>query len=593
MSQSGKNSFVLVIIGVLASIALGSALGFYHFEKPVAPTLTLGDSLWWAMVTMTTIGYGDFFPRTLGGRLIALFLMFAGIGTLSFLTAGIASYFIRGDGWQRLKLRRISQHVIICGLGRQGLMLVRAFRAKGRDVVVIEAEESNDLLGVARALGAVVLVGDARERAILQTAAIARAGCLIALCGDDGINAEIAARARDFSAARTLSAPLLCSVHIVDPELWFLLREWEMSGQQTIRLQFFNLIDTAARALLDEHPPFVLPLTQTPRLLLVGAGRLGGHLLVHIARQWHDIVPASGSDPTPKLNCVLIDREVGPAVEMLHLRHPELGAACEVSGLPLDTGAPEFHRGAFLFDSNGDCAFSQVYICLSDDAAGLSTALAIHSRLRHLDVPIIVALHEESGLAALLRGVQGTQRRFGNLHAVGLMERACQPDLVLGGIPELLARALHERYLEEQETAGVTLAHNPLLVSWDELPEEARESNRAQALHMGEKLAAVGYDIAPLSDWNASTNRFTELEIEQMARLEHDRWMNDRLQQGWHHGARDVARKLNPNLMEWEKLPENTRAFNRDVVGEIPTALARAGFQIHRLPRPLTEPKSP
>ena len=518
--------------------------------------------------------------------------MFAGIGTLSFLTAAIASFLVRGDGWQQLRLRRFRKHVIICGLGKRGLLLVRAFCARGASVVALERDEENDSIAVARELGAVVLVGDAREAGLLKNAGIERAQTVISLCGNDGTNAEVAARARNFAVVRAPDDPLVCSVHIVDPDLWALLREWEIAGSGAFRLQFFNLVDTAARALLDEHPPFLLPTTNAPHLLIVGAGRLGRSLLVHSARAWHDAPQGGGEGDKPKLRCLLIDREAEPVAQLLHLRHPELGATCELETLSLDAGDPAFHRAQFLFDANGECRMSRVYVCLPDDAAGLAAALALHGRLRSLDVPVVAAMQEESGLTSLLHEIRGVSKRFESLHALGLMERACQPDLVLGGVPELLARALHERYLEEHEgemalarthTDNEAKGDNSLLVPWDELPDDARESNRAQALHIGEKLASIRCDIAPLWDWNARAHRFAPDEIELMAQLEHARWMKERAALGWKAGPRDAARKTNPNLRPWDELPDGVRDWNRDVVRAIPAFLAGAGFQVLRL----------
>ncbi len=582
MNKPGKNSLVAAILGALMVLVVACALGFYHFEKPVSPQLSLWDSFWWAMVTVTTIGYGDVFPRTLGGRLIALFLMFAGIGALSFLTAAIASFLVRGDGWQQLRLRRFKHHIIVCGLDKRGLLLVRAFCERGVQVVALESDENNDFVPVARELGAIVLLGDPRERILLENAGIARAQTVIALCGDDGINAEIAARARDCATRRPSGDPLVCSVHIVDADLWALLREWEISASGSFRLQFFNLVDSAARALLDEHPAFSLPASGAPQLLIVGAGRLGRSLLVHSARAWHDAPQSSPPQEREKLRCLLIDRNAERIAELLHLRHPELSATCELSTLSLDAGDPEFHRAQFLFDEDGEPCVSRVYVCLPDDAASLAAALALHGRLRVTGVPVVAAMQEDSGLTSLLREIRGSGRRFETLHALGLMERACQPDLVLGGVPELLARALHERYLEDQEEAAQT-GSNGLLVPWDELPEEARESNRAQALHIGEKLAAIGCDIAPLWDWDARTHEFTPAEVELMAKLEHTRWTKERLATGWKTGPRDNQRRTNPNLVTWDELPENMRDWNRNVVRAIPAFLAGAGFQVLRL----------
>ncbi len=588
MNGQGKNSLVVAILVALSILVVASALGFYHVEKAVTPTLTLWDSFWWALVTVTTIGYGDIIPHTVFGRLIALFLMFAGIGTLSFLTAAIASFLVRGDGWQQIRLRRFKRHIIICGLDKRGLLLVRAFCAKGAQVVALDNDEENEFLPVARELGAVVLVGDPRERGMLKSAGIERAQTVIALCGSDSTNAEIAARVRDFAEHRTLSDPLVCSVHIVEPDLWALLREWEIAGRGAFRLQFFNLVDTAARALLDEHPAFSLPASRTPHLLIVGAGRLGRSLIVHSSREWYDAPFQAEDQPREKLRCLLIDRDAAAVAELLHLRHPELSATCELTTLALDANDPAFHRAEFLFDESGQCLISRAYVCLSDEAAGLVAALALHGRLRSTGVPVVAAMQEESGLTSLLRDIRGAGRRFESLHALGLMERACQPDLVLGGVPELLARALHERYLEEHEgtAAPADKKANALLVGWDELPEDVRESNRAQALHIGENLAAIGCDIAPLWDWNARGHEFSPDEIELMAEMEHKRWLDERFAQGWTLGPRDPENKTNPNLLPWGKLTLDMREWNYNVVRAIPTFLAGAGFQVFRFSTP-------
>jgi voltage-gated potassium channel len=52
------------------------------------------DALWWAIVTVTTVGYGDRFPVSAGGRGVAVVLMLVGIGLIGVLTATVASYFV-------------------------------------------------------------------------------------------------------------------------------------------------------------------------------------------------------------------------------------------------------------------------------------------------------------------------------------------------------------------------------------------------------------------------------------------------------------------------------------------------------------------
>jgi len=70
------------------------------------------DGIWWAICTVTTVGYGDLYPTTTGGRVIAILLMIVGIGFVSVLTAAIASRFVKVDSDEESKeiretLRRI------------------------------------------------------------------------------------------------------------------------------------------------------------------------------------------------------------------------------------------------------------------------------------------------------------------------------------------------------------------------------------------------------------------------------------------------------------------------------------------------------
>ena len=64
-------------------------------ESEVNPNVHgLWDSFWWAIVTITTVGYGDIYPVTTGGRVLAIFLMLGGIATMGAATAAITAYVI-------------------------------------------------------------------------------------------------------------------------------------------------------------------------------------------------------------------------------------------------------------------------------------------------------------------------------------------------------------------------------------------------------------------------------------------------------------------------------------------------------------------
>jgi len=63
-------------------------------DAPRATITTFGDALWWAFTTITTVGYGDRYPVTGEGRLVAVLLMLAGIALLGVVTAAVASWFV-------------------------------------------------------------------------------------------------------------------------------------------------------------------------------------------------------------------------------------------------------------------------------------------------------------------------------------------------------------------------------------------------------------------------------------------------------------------------------------------------------------------
>jgi hypothetical protein len=150
----------------------------------------------------------------------------------------------------------------------------------------------------------------------------------------------------------------------------------------------------------------------------------------------------------------------------------------------------------------------------------------------------------------------------------------------------LLARAKHEEYLREERARGHTAADNPSLVPWDELPEPLKESNRRFADGIGPKLEAAGCAIvpAPLGTAEANGFAFSEEEVEELARVEHDRWAQDLIRDGWKPtaGPKDPDARLHPLLVPWEQLPEAERDKDREPVRELPAMLARAGFRLYR-----------
>ena len=150
-------------------------------------------------------------------------------------------------------------------------------------------------------------------------------------------------------------------------------------------------------------------------------------------------------------------------------------------------------------------------------------------------------------------------------------------------VGETIARAIHEGYRRERTASS---AHDdPALAEWLDLREDYQASNRDQARHVGEKLRAIGctYERANADPSATSPIAFTPDEVEIMARMEHGRWVVERLQAGWRPGDhRDPEKRTNPHLVGWSGLTEEVRELDRQTVRKIPEFLGEVGLQVRR-----------
>jgi voltage-gated potassium channel len=99
LSRVGKtlSARINIYVGLILPLLLYvCSLGVYEAEHlaPGANIKQFGDAVWWAFVTLATVGYGDYYPVTFEGRMIAVFLMIAGLAFVSVIAVSIASIFL-------------------------------------------------------------------------------------------------------------------------------------------------------------------------------------------------------------------------------------------------------------------------------------------------------------------------------------------------------------------------------------------------------------------------------------------------------------------------------------------------------------------
>jgi voltage-gated potassium channel len=131
------HSDIYRVIGIVFVVMLLGSIGFVVFETD----MKFADGLWWSIVTLTTVGYGDISPATPGGRLVGIAIMVVGIGLLGTLTATIASIFVENRMLENrgMNATDMKDHFIICGWNFRGAKIVEELRAdaKCRDLPIV------------------------------------------------------------------------------------------------------------------------------------------------------------------------------------------------------------------------------------------------------------------------------------------------------------------------------------------------------------------------------------------------------------------------------------------------------------------------
>jgi voltage-gated potassium channel len=230
-----KEKVPRLMISLLAVVTLfGTAMYVFERNTPDALIKSVGDGIWWGFVTISTTGYGDKYPVTWAGRVVAIFTMLTGMFLTIVISGTIASILVErklkeGRGLQKINIK---DHILICGWNESVDSLLDGFRIRAEksrqktDIVLVSELETEAMSEIqftyaTKFLGIEFIRGNFTHEQVLEKANVKDAKSVVLLADESGENTRNNADERVVLAAYTVSTlnpAARISVEIQNPQ---------------------------------------------------------------------------------------------------------------------------------------------------------------------------------------------------------------------------------------------------------------------------------------------------------------------------------------------------------------------------------------
>ncbi|MEI6336561.1 MAG: NAD(P)-binding protein [Methylococcaceae bacterium] len=491
------------IFGVIGIWLLAVFLGWWgYYLLDIRHIETNSDYIYHALQLFTLGGSWQAGTPVLWQHEIARFLApFVTIFALVFaILSGLHSQ-IRN----RLALYWYKDHVIVCGVGTKGSIIIRSLLAQGYRVIAIELNANNANIAVCRERGACVVIGSALNIDTLKKAGLTTAKGFFAVCDTPAKNIEIELLLRGLPLAPALTR----YIHTTDATLSGRLERYGRlsDAKDSDDLRFFNIFESSARLMFNQYPPeFYADLFDAarPHLVIFGFSDMGQHIALEAIGRCHYINRQS-------LKITIIDPQLNRYKNHFFRRYPQLQQVCDFNFIEdhfgLYAATPLAER--LLALSVSDVPTSYI-VCVEDSALGLSDALYLHEVTQTIinsNTPIFVYMPMHSGLLKLLESNAGIPETPDNLFAFGKLEDVLSVKGLMGETLDEIGKSLHEGYLEERklEERKFEECNNdpkkefikkPAHREWALLSSKYKKANRQAGDHVVTKLRALREHIS-------------------------------------------------------------------------------------------------
>ncbi|MCR5557701.1 MAG: potassium channel family protein [Butyrivibrio sp.] len=498
-----KKKSNLIIIICLVMLSLSGLLFLAESRADGASIQSIGDALWYMIVTLTTVGYGDLYPVTVLGKFIGVLFILSSMGLLGAILASMISIFNSGViPTLYLRMHRKEEWFVFSQYNEKTSVLISDLKNSHKGLFIClgenKADEDNGILHLDYSFEKIIDLKPDKYRLHLF---------FMKDCNNDYENYS------DFYNA--------CSRHISDNQLPFYcycLTEY-VPEEIPVNLICFNKYENISRLYWNTYPLS----TKTPgdeKIVLIGSGKFSSYILEH-ALERNVMKPVQS-----------VEYHMFGDFEEFKNEHYRLNEYFSIDKKDNNRDSLFFHDVSWMQQKEIFESASRIIICDDDEKSNLFVLSNIRKYfvLRNTDAQIHVLFSQK---------ITDT-----GVKTFGTTKDIYSEEYVLKRKLSRIAMDMHSVYQIENKGA----------CEWNQLSEFKRQSNLAVADHMDIKIGllnAVSAGDAYCKYWE-----LPEDEKIKLWHLEHDRWMRFHIVNNWHFAEKrnDALREHNL-IVPFEELP--------------------------------------
>ncbi|MDT8401910.1 MAG: NAD-binding protein [Bacteroidales bacterium] len=626
-SEQGRQFLIPIVLTIIATV-----LGVISFHL-VFPEYTFFRKLYLTFQLFTMESGEHFYdngPQPIPVTVIFNLARYMAVAALV-ITIVLAIVSVLRYKYFVSRVRFMKGHTILCGLGEIGEAMAESFRTK-KKLVIIENDTSNENLGGLKKEGAKIIEANALDSTVLRKIGIENAESFVAATGDDFDNLTIInhllALIKNSDKKNKSKVSLAANIDSRNLKV-AITREWKKEREQSepelrkdlralnekaaaiksqggfekadreLRVQFkslaeklmgykpegadfkcvegniklFNINQLAARYIYRHYPPDrfrSITKTDDPpmKILILGYSKIGEELLKLCFQNCHYL-------NRKNTLITLIAHEADEVTKRINSIYRGIHELVDFRAINKN---PHHLTGKVLLEL-GLVPVDVIYICSAEDRYQSSYS----SRARELydeSVPVVRPFYRNKSW--------NTNNPPENLHSFNILSKVAMLEDIISERFDHKAMAVHHRWLKLEigryiDSLNDCINKNknipdpkPTLLPWNLLDEEIRDDNRSVVEHINVKLRSVGQlsDPAIYSKPEKAVINYDFLQdadkVEQLAWMEHSRWMATKYLHGWAYGEkRDIYLRVHESMVDFKKLDADTKQYDRDQIQSI------------------------